>query len=137
PCEGALHAAFVRSTIAHARILSVDADAARSMPGVAGVFTAVDLGIRHCTFGTSVQRAYARPILAKDVVRFVGEEVAVVLAETRVQATDAAEAILVEDDALPVVVDPVAAIEPGAPLLFPDSGTNVAFDRSWPYRGKD
>jgi carbon-monoxide dehydrogenase large subunit len=137
PCEGALHAAFVRSTIAHARILSVDADAARSMPGVAGVFTAADFGIRPFTFGTSVQRAYARPILAKDVVRFVGEEVAVVVAETRVQATDAAEAILVEYDPLPVVVDPVAAIQPGAPLLFPDSGTNVAFDRSWPYRGKD
>src|SRR4029453_4083975 len=90
PCEGALHAAFVRSTIAHARILSVDADVARSMPGVAGVFTAADFGIRPFPFGQSVQRPYARPILAKDVVRFVGEEVAVVVAETRVQATDAA-----------------------------------------------
>jgi carbon-monoxide dehydrogenase large subunit len=136
-CEGALHAAFVRSTSAHARIVSIDAEEARSMPGVVGVYTAADFDIRPFTFGTSVQRVYARPVLANDVARFVGEEVAVVLAETRVQAMDAAEAILVEYDALPAVVDPTAAIESDAPLVFPGAGTNVAFERSWPYRGGD
>jgi carbon-monoxide dehydrogenase large subunit len=136
-CEGALHAAFVRSTVAHATIVSIDAGVATPMPGVVGVYTAADFEIRPFTFGTSVQRSYARPVLAKDVVRFVGEELAVVLAETRVQAMDAAEAILVEYDPLPSVVDPAAAIEPDAPLVFPRAGTNVAFDRSWPYRGGD
>jgi carbon-monoxide dehydrogenase large subunit len=136
-CDGALHAAFVRSTLAHARIVSIDAELARAMPGVVGLYTAADFDIRRFTFGTSVQRAYARPVLANDVVRFVGEEVAVVLAETRAGAMDAAEAILVEYDPLPAVVDPLAAIEPDAPLVFPDAGTNVAFERSWPYRGKD
>src|SRR4029453_866039 len=92
--EEALHATFVRSTVAHARVPSIDAEAARSMAGVVGVFTAAAFGIRPFPFGTSIQRVYARPVLAKDVVRFVGEEVAVVLAETRVQAMDAAEAIL-------------------------------------------
>jgi aerobic carbon-monoxide dehydrogenase large subunit len=136
-CPGALHAAFVRSTQAHARILSIDAEEARSMPGVEGVFTAADFDLRPFTFGVSVPTAFSRPVLASGTVRFVGEEVAVVLADTRVHAMDAAETVLVDYDPLPAVVDPVAAVEGDAPLLFPEAGTNVALDRSWPYRGKD
>jgi carbon-monoxide dehydrogenase large subunit len=136
-CPGALHAAFVRSTLAHARIGPVDAGEARAMPGVAGVFAAADLHLKPFSFGSSVPEAFTRPVLAHGVVRFAGEPVAVVLAETRAQAVDAAETILLDYDPLPAVVDPVAALEPGAPLLFPESGTNVARDRSWLYRGGD
>jgi carbon-monoxide dehydrogenase large subunit len=136
-CDGALFAAFVRSTVPHARIESIDASEAGSMPGVQGVYTAGDLQIRPFTYGVSVPGAYNRPVLAKEVVRFVGESLAVVLADTRNYAMDAAETVLVEYEPLPAVVDPVAALEPDAPLLFPEGGTNVAHDRSWPYRGKD
>src|SRR5207244_4206739 len=70
----------------------------------------------------------ARPRLAVDVVRYVGEPVAVVLAETRAMAVDAAGAVVVDYDPLPAVVEPVAAAEAGAPVVFPDHGSNVVFD---------
>ncbi|MGE5459970.1 MAG: xanthine dehydrogenase family protein molybdopterin-binding subunit, partial [Solirubrobacterales bacterium] len=92
PCEGALHAVFVRSPIAHARVGAIDHGDARAMPGVAGVFTSADLPGMRMPSVEDLPDVFRRPVLAADVVRFVGEPVAVVLAGTRAQAMDAAEA---------------------------------------------
>ena len=124
-CEGSLHAVFVRSQLAHARIGSIDMDEARRMPGVAGVFTAADLpGLRMPSI-EDLPDALRRPLLATDVVRFVGEPIAVVLAATRAQAIDAAEIVSVDHDPLPVVTDSGRALDAEAPLLFPDHGSNL------------
>jgi carbon-monoxide dehydrogenase large subunit len=140
PCEGAMWAAFVRSPFAHARVHGVDPSEATAMPGVAGVFTAHDLDVDteasagETEGGTEEDEAeeayFARPLLAHDVVRFAGEPVAVVLAASREQAADAAEAVLVDYEPLPSVTDPDAALAPGAPLLFPEHGSNVATERT-------
>src|ERR1700704_843200 len=95
--DGALHAVFVRSTFAHARITNVDVTSAVAMPGVAGVFLANDLGLApRAAFPSPDTRA--RPPLASEVVRFVGDAVAVVVAETRAEAVDGAAAVLVDYD---------------------------------------
>jgi aerobic carbon-monoxide dehydrogenase large subunit len=125
--EGALHAVFVRSPFAHARVAGVESAAARDAPGVAGVFVGGDLGLAPLMVGT-VAPTFARPVLASEVVRFVGESVAVVLAESRAVAFDAAELVEVDYDPLPAVIDPVAAAQGTAPLLFPGHGSNVAID---------
>lgn len=131
----ALHVAFVRSTVAHARIESVDTTAARSRPGVAAVFTAGDVDLPpEPRAHRRVPDAMERPRIARDVVRFVGEVVAVVVAGSRAEAVDAAEAVVVEYDPLPAVADPEAARRDEV-LLFPDAGTNVAF--SMPSRAGD
>ena len=123
--DGALHATFVRSPYAHARILGIDASAVAELPG-ARVFTAADLDIG--TFAPppipGLDQRMARPYLADGVVRFVGDIVAVVVSETRGEGVDAAELVLVEYEPLPVVVDPAAALT-GDVLLFPETGTNV------------
>ncbi len=128
PVDGLLHIAFVRSTIAHARIESVDTDDATAMPGVAAVYTAPDLDLDPLQGFAMVAPVFARPPLAVDTVRFVGDLVAAVVAETRAQAMDAAELVVVDYDPLPAVVDAEAALEDGAPLLFPDHGSNVAIE---------
>jgi carbon-monoxide dehydrogenase large subunit len=125
-CEGALHAVFVRSHMAHARIEAVDAAASRRMPRVAGIFTSEDLGNLRMPAVEELPDGVRRPLLAIDTARFVGEPVAVVLAATRAQAMDAAEFVVVDYEALPVVTDPVRSLETGAPILFPEQGTNVA-----------
>ena len=130
PAEGALHAVFLRSFLAHARIEGIDASAAAELPGVVGVLTAADLGF--ASMASSLGEVFARPLLAHDVVRFVGEAVAVVVAETRAQAIDAAEAVIVSYDPLGVVADPSRAMEPNAALIFPDHGSNVVRDRLRP-----
>src|SRR6266542_3842587 len=131
PSDDALHAAFVRSTMAHARISSVATDDAAGMPGVAGVFTAGDLGLEPPEPSSLVPPEMARSVLAEGVVRFVGEPVAVVLCETRAQAVDAAEAVVVEYEPLAAVSDPEAALADAAPVLFPEVGTNVASDEDF------
>ncbi len=93
PCEGALHAVFVRSPIAHALIRSVDAGEARAMPGVVGVFVAGDMGGLRMPPVEDSPETFARPLLAAGRVRFAGEPVAVVVAQTRAQAVDAADAV--------------------------------------------
>ncbi|HEX3650056.1 MAG TPA: xanthine dehydrogenase family protein molybdopterin-binding subunit, partial [Pseudonocardiaceae bacterium] len=98
--NGAVHAAFVRGPLAHARILGVDVSAAREAPGVVGVFTAADLDI-----GKDEDDPRAEPWLAKDKVRYVGEPVALVLTEHRYQLADAAELVDVDYDPLPAVID--------------------------------
>jgi carbon-monoxide dehydrogenase large subunit len=122
---GALHATFVRSPVAHARIAGIDTSAVESVPG-AQVFTAadVDLAVFPPPPIPGINDKMVRPFFASDVVRFVGDIVAVVLTEDRASGVDAAELVLVDYDPLPAVVDPEAALA-GDVLLYPDLGTNV------------
>ena len=128
PVQGLLHLAFVRSTIAHARVESVDVSEAAAVPGVAAVYTAADLGLTPLQGFAMVPPVFARPPLASETVRFVGDIVAAVVAEARSQAVDAAELVVVDYDPQPAVVDPEAALEDAAPVLFPDHGSNLAVE---------
>ncbi|TMC11811.1 MAG: xanthine dehydrogenase family protein [Chloroflexi bacterium] len=131
PADRGLVAAFARSPLAHARLRDLDLTAARAVPGVVGVFAAADLGMAaRLAFGL-MPPAFVRPPLATDTVRFVGEAVAVVVAETRAAAADAAEAIVADYEPLPVVASMEAAAAEGAPLLFPEHGSNVAFENAY------
>ena len=123
PMEGAAHVVFVRSPIAHARLLSVEVSEARAMPGVLDVVTGddIDLAPRPPMAGDA---AMSRPLLAVGKVRFVGEAVAAVVAETVEQATDAAEAVWADYDPLPAVVDAETAAD--GPKLFDDAESNVS-----------
>jgi carbon-monoxide dehydrogenase large subunit len=123
--QGTLHAAFVRSPYAHARIRSVDISGALGEPGVAAVYLAEDLGIRPFHGFMVLNPGCARPPLAVDKVRFVGEAVAMVLAESVAAATDAAEHVEVDYEPLDAVADMEAAAADGAPIQFEDLGTNV------------
>ena len=118
PCEGALHGVFVRSPIAHALVRSADVDAARAMPGVVGVFVAADMGGLRMPPVEDSPEVFARPLIAIDRVRFVGEPVAVVVAQTRAHAMDAADAVAVDYEPLPALIDPEAALQSDAPILF-------------------
>jgi CO/xanthine dehydrogenase Mo-binding subunit len=113
---GMLHAWVVRSPHAHARILRVDGGAARSQSGVAYVATYEDVpgeNVVHVIYDD-------QPALAKDVVRYIGEPVALVAATSRRTARRAAEKVLIEYEKLPVVSDPIAALEPGAAVVVAD-----------------
>lgn len=128
PQEGGVFACFVRSPMAHAHIRDLDLAGALVVPGVAGAFGAADLGLPARQSFAVISEDFARQPLAGPVVRFVGEAVAVVVAETRGAAADGAQAITVDYDPLPVVVTPVEAAAEGATLLFPDHGSNLAFE---------
>jgi carbon-monoxide dehydrogenase large subunit len=121
-----LHAAFVRSTLAHASIRAVDTAAAASAPGVVAVFTAADLSLPARVGFQMVPEVFARPPLAEGRVRFVGEPVALVVAETSHEAVDAAQLVGLDLEPLEVVVDADAARHAGSELLFPAHGSNVA-----------
>lgn len=131
---GQLYAHVLRSPYAHATVLALDVTAAREAPGVVAVLTAEDLagyGAMICAMplknadGTPLRTTH-RAALASDRLRFVGDPVAVVVAETRAQAKDAAELILLDVDMLPAVTEASAAAAPGAPLLYDDiPGNNV------------
>jgi carbon-monoxide dehydrogenase large subunit len=123
--DGMLELALVRSTVAHARLEGVDVSEARTMPGVAGAYTAADLDLPEFFMFMKLNPAVTRDTLAKDRVRFVGDIVAAVVAETRAQAVDAAEAVVVDYDPLPAVTDMEEAVSPGAPILFEEVGSNV------------
>jgi carbon-monoxide dehydrogenase large subunit len=129
-----LHVAFRRSEHAHARIVSVECEAARSAPGVIAVFTADDLVDIKPLLATSRMRGYyATPILplAHGKVRHVGESIVGVVAESRYLAEDAAELIEIEFEPLPHAADPVDARRPGAPLLHEEAGTNIIVAREF------
>ncbi len=131
-----LHATFVRSPHAHARILGVDAQEALAHAGIAGVITADDLGEVNAPLPLRFAHATLRhPLmphpLAHDVVRFVGEPVAIVLAEDRYRAADAAEAVRVEYDPRPPVASIESARSPGAPLVHDTAPGNVAGTYRW------
>ncbi len=127
---GMLHAAFARSTLAHARVLRVDSRTAQAMPGVAGVYVASDLGLRRHLGAAILAETLAHPPLAAGVVRYVGDPVAVVLAETPEQAADAVLAVEIEYETLPALVDPLSATGADAAPIFPEHGHNVAFATS-------
>ena len=132
-CPGATRVVFVRSSVAHGVLRSVDVEAARSMPGVVAVYKAGgdDLGLAPFQSFPMLAETFNRPVFARDRVRFVGDIVAAVVAETGPEAVDAAEAVVVEVEPLPTVVSQAAALDPGAPLLFPESGSNVCFATSF------
>ena len=133
------HAVFLRADHAHAKIVSINTDAARKAPGVLGVYTgedAVSAGqtqpLSMLTFpGKDGKKALIpkRPTLAHGHVRFVGDAVAMVVAETALQAQDAAELIEVEYEDLPVVIAPEAALAPGAPQLHDNVPGNLVFEQ--------
>lgn len=125
----ALHASFVRSPHAHAHVRAIDTSVARAMRGVVAVFTAGDLGLPPVLGFETMSPSMARPPLAVDKVRFVGEAVALVVAETLGAATDAAELVDVDYEPLEAAVDPQMASAPAAPLLFVGSASNAAFSQ--------
>ncbi|MEY2475331.1 MAG: aerobic carbon-monoxide dehydrogenase large subunit [Actinomycetota bacterium] len=128
PLEGAAYVSFVRSTAAHARIASIDLEEARQAPGVVGVFAAADLGLDPIAPEAIIlNQAMGQPPLAQDVVRFVGEPVVAVVAETRAQGVDAAELVFVDYEPLPAVVDPEDALT-DATVLHDAAGTNLVLD---------
>ncbi|MBN9581277.1 MAG: xanthine dehydrogenase family protein molybdopterin-binding subunit [Afipia sp.] len=136
--HGMTYASFVRSPHAHAKIKSIDVAAAKAMPGVVDVLTGqqiVDDKVGNLICGWMIHskdgspmKMGAWPAMAPEIVRFVGQAVAVVIAETRNQARDAAEAVVVSYEELPVVADIRAAIAPGAPQLHPEAPGNVIYD---------
>ena len=126
--DGAAWVAYVRSPFAHARIERISTEAARRAPGVIDVVSASDLALSAIPPAIPIiNAAMGRPPLAEGVVRFVGEPVVAIVAESRAEAADAAELVEIDYDPLPAVVDPRKALE-GDTLLFPEAGTNVAFE---------
>lgn len=125
PLEGAAHVVYVRSPYAHAEITSIDLADAAEAPGVLGVFTAADLAeLRPIPPARpGIPEPMNQVILAVDRVRFVGQAVVAVVAETQAQAVDASEMVFVDYEPLPVLLD-VEASAGDAELLFPDAGTN-------------
>ena len=117
---------LVRSPHHHARIVRIDTESAQTSPGVLAVLTARDVPGRK-TFGALVQD---QPVLAVDVVRHVGEPVALVIAESKTAARRAREAVTVEYELLPAVFDPVAALESGAPQVHPGGNLLTSYDVS-------
>ncbi|HTX80963.1 MAG TPA: xanthine dehydrogenase family protein molybdopterin-binding subunit [Streptosporangiaceae bacterium] len=128
-----LHAAFVRSPLAHARVLSVDVSAARALPGVVAAFTGAELEAMTVPGPDALMAlmGWAGPtpeftLLATDKVRFVGDPVAIVIAESRYLAEDGCELAEVEYDDLPPVANAAFALDPGSPPLFANLGDNIA-----------
>ncbi len=135
-CDGELHAAFLRSPHAHAQFHVVDLDAARAMPGVNGVYVAADfagLGALRCMAPVrnsdgSLTPLKPYPVMAADEVAHVGDIVAMVVAETTLQARDAIEAIALAWEGAPPVVDVEDASRPDAPQVFAGAPGNIAYD---------
>lgn len=131
---GMLHAQFVRSTVAHGEISSVDLSAVRHVPGVVAAFTADDLELGDITaqLGRPLSEYVptAMPVLARDKVRYVGEPVAIVVARDAYAAEDGLEAAKVSYTTLPPVTSEEAALAPGAPLVHDEAARNTLVDVS-------
>src|SRR5476649_1798120 len=135
---GQAYAWIVRSSHAHGIIRGIDISAAKTMPGVLGVWTGTELaaaGYEPFTCGLPLKSRDGTPLLQTnrmplmtDKVRYVGDAVAFVVAETLAQARDAAEAVVVDIDPLPAVTTPAEAVKPGAPQLYDHIPNNVALD---------
>jgi carbon-monoxide dehydrogenase large subunit len=133
---GQAHAFILRSPHAHARIVRIDTAKAAAMPGVLAIYTSADLaGIGGLPCGWQIHNKDGtpmaepkHPVLAEGKVRHVGDPVAVVIAETRAQARDASEAIVVDYDVLPAVANMTAAQAPGAPQVHDGVGGNLCYD---------
>ncbi len=130
--DGALHAVFVRSMVAHGLLRSVDTSEALAAGGVVGVFTAEDLDLPDLPEwprpDAAARPELGRPCLARERVRFVGEAIAVVVAETLAEAVDAQELVVIDIEELPAVLDPLEASAEDAPVLFPSFGSNVVLE---------
>ena len=142
--DGQLYAVMVRSRDAHGFIRSIDLDAARAMPGVLGIYTGQDLkayGGLKCTLplksrdGSPIKYT-PRPALPTDKVRFVGDPIVCVVAETLAQAKDASETVAIDIEPLPAVIEARDAVKPGAPLVWDEVPNNVALDWHWGDREK-
>src|SRR6266851_577516 len=137
----AAHAVMVRSQVAHGVLKGIDTEDAKKMPGVLGVWTGADLNA--AGYGPlktlipvpnrdgSPMKTPTRFSLATDKVRFVGDPVAFVVAETLAQAKDAAEAVMVDIEALPTVTDAREAAKPGAPIVFDEAPGNICVDYAY------
>lgn len=129
-----VHAAFVRSPHAHARIIGVETDEARALPGVVAILTAEDLagsvtpwvGVLDHLKGL---RSAPQHPLASGIARWQGEPVAIVVAESRAIAEDAAALVVVDYEELPAACDLDSALDPDAPVIHPEFGSNLAFER--------
>ncbi len=135
---GQVYLAMVRSPQAHGKILSVDASAALDMPGVLAVYTGADLakaGYSPYPFRVALNDRHGKPCmkpkryaLASERVTFVGDSIACVVADTAARARDAAEAVVVDIEALPAVIEMREAVKPGAPQVVDEAPGNIAFD---------
>ncbi|MGC5615376.1 xanthine dehydrogenase family protein molybdopterin-binding subunit [Georgenia sp. Z1491] len=134
---GLKHAAVYRSPVAHGRIVSVDASEALKIPGVVAVVTGEDCKAKMnpcMNFGPATIPQYP---LAVDKVRYFGEAVVAVIADSRYIAEDGIDALKVEIEPLPHVVDPFAALEPDAPVLHEEHGSNLAYERTFDFGGAE
>ena len=130
------YAAFVRSQYAHAKILSVDTSAAKAMPGVVKIYTGADVASVNgvpCGWQVNFKNGDAmkepkHPLLAADKARHAGDAIAIIIAESKEQAVDAAQVVNVEYEELPCVVGAFKATQPGAPLVHDDVPKNMCFD---------
>src|SRR5437016_1103972 len=141
PEDGALWLYVLRSPHAHAKIKSIDTTAALAMPGVEAVYTGADL-VRDDIGTLPTLAIFKRPdgtpmtvpprrLLAHEIVRFAGEAVAAIVATSRVLAQTASEAIEIDYEILPSVVDPVEATKPGAPVVWPQAPDNIVAAMSY------
>jgi carbon-monoxide dehydrogenase large subunit len=124
--DNPLQAVFVRSDVAHGTIEALHLDDARAMPGVVDIITFDTLGVAPHDSTVPVHPDFLRPPLADGRVRFVGEPVAMILAESEAEGRDAAEVAWAEIDPLPAVVDAEQALSEGSELIFPEHGSNEA-----------
>lgn len=126
--DGAVHATYVRSTVAHGTITDIDVTEARQAPGVLAVYTGddIDLGLLPLAVPL-LNPLHARPVLAADKVRFVGEPYAVILSETPEAGVDAAESVWADIDFLPAVITPEDALA-GETVLFDEVGDNISLE---------
>lgn len=125
PMPGALHLTFVRSSMAHARLIGIDASEALSMPGIRAVWTAADIDIApDGPANGMMNKAMLFPYLAIDTVRYVGDLVAIVISEDKSSGVDAAETVIVDYEPLPAVLDMDDSFS-NRVLLHPDAETNV------------
>jgi aerobic carbon-monoxide dehydrogenase large subunit len=128
---GALHISYVRSSMARAKINSVDTTEAAAMPGVVAIFTAADVDLAPAVGMFLLNQLVVRPYLAIDEVRFVGDPVAMVISETKEQGVDAAELVVIDYDPLVPVLD-MADSFANASLLHEAAGTNILFTMPGP-----
>ena len=135
--QGLGYVYFARSSVAHATINSIETSSAKEIDGVIGVWTANDIDMPPQLGFAMFPPVFSRPLLATDKVRFVGDIIAVVVAETASIAADAAAEIWMDFEPLPAVTDPEEALAENAPILFEEHGSNVCFETGIEHEGDD
>ena len=135
--SGMLHAAVLRSPYAHARILKIDTSAAKALPGVYAVLTGREAAELMDPMPAFCAEPVVQHAIAVEKVRYVGEAVVVVAAENRYIAEDALDLVEIEWEQLPVLSDPITAMEPGAALVHENLPSNVVFDHVFTFGDVD